>query len=86
MFFANRFTRWSKAFNLYKQVIFRDYDSLTIVIINNKNVYVVHYKNVILTKIDYNRFNIKRLMIETKIFEKNENVKKKFAVKKNFEI
>ena len=86
MFFTNCFTRWSKVFNLYKQIIFCNHDSFVIVIIDDENVYVVHYENIILTKIDYDRFNIKRLIIKTKIFEKNKNVKKKIVMKKDFEI
>ena len=39
-----------------------------------------------LTKNDYDRFNVKRLIIEAKIFKKSENVKKRFVMKKNFEI
>ena len=86
MFFANCFTRWSETFNSHNQVISRDYDSFATVIIDNKNVYVVHYENIMLTKVNHDRFSVRRLMIETKVFGKGENVKKKFAMKKDFEI
>ena len=37
-------------------------------------------------KINYNYFNVKRLIIKTKVFDRKKKTLKKFAIKKNFKI